>query len=169
MNPVELRTRIIEIFERNRQVPGSYYDEINFLDYLITPPALKSNIKNSFKGVRRYYRFFEEVELTFGICFSLSDQDRYYTLDQFVKKTEERLYKTRSNKQIIRRRLQEKGHYFVELILTLILAIVMAILKVHLISVAITIGYGVAIWWIIGSKLRDKRHNKLLFEKIKKG
>ncbi len=162
MNSEELRTQIIEVFQRNRQTPAADYDESRFLDFLLTPPTSKNNIKNSFKGVRRYYRFFEDIELTFGVCFSLSDQDRFYSIDQFIKKTNERIGKGRGNKQILDRRLDEKDHYFIELILTAILAVVIYFFQLHIITFFTAFGYGIAIWWIVGSKLRSKRHNKQL-------
>lgn len=166
MNSEELKSQIIEVFQRNRQTPNGDYDESRFLDYLLNPPTSKNNIKNSFKGVRRYYRFFEDIELTFGICFSLSDQDRFYTIDQFLKKKNERIGKGRGNKQIIQRRLEEKEHYYIELGLTAALAIIVFFLGLHIITLLAAIGYGIAIWWIVSSKLRDKRHNKKLNEVI---
>ncbi|MTI20966.1 hypothetical protein E1176_08025 [Fulvivirga sp. RKSG066] len=166
MNSEKLKSEIIIVFQRNRQTPNTYYDESRFLDYLLNPPTTKNNIKNSFKGVRRYYRFFEDIELTFGICFSLSDQDRFHSIEQFVKKTNERIRKGRGNKQIIQRRLEEKEHYYVELLLTAVLAIIVFFLGIHIITILALIGYGIAIWWIVSSKLRDKRHNKKLNEVI---
>ncbi|GAA5022116.1 hypothetical protein GCM10011506_01560 [Marivirga lumbricoides] len=162
MNSEELKSQIIEVFQRNRKTPDANYDESRFLDYLLNPPASKNNIQNSFKGVRRYYRFFEDIELTFGICFSLSDQDRFYSVDQFVKKTNERIGKGRGNKQIIQRRLEEKEHYYIELVLTAVLAIIVFFLGIHIITILVAIGYGIAIWWILSNKLRYKRHNKKL-------
>ncbi|MEO1256369.1 MAG: hypothetical protein AAFY41_15980 [Bacteroidota bacterium] len=166
MTPEELKPHIIGIFQRNRQTPNADYDESRFLDYLLKPPTSKNNIKNSFKGVRRYYRFFEDVELTFGICFSLSDQDRFYSVDQFVKKTKERIRKGRGNKMIIERRLEEKDNYSIHIILTLIVAAVIFFLRLHWITVIVGIGYSIAMWWILSSELRTKRHNKKLNEII---
>ncbi|RED94141.1 hypothetical protein C7460_12282 [Marinoscillum furvescens DSM 4134] len=86
MTPEELKPHIIEIFQRNRQTPNADYDESRFLDYLLTAPASKNNIRNSFKGVKRFHQFIDEVELKYGICFSTADLDRFYSLEQFTKK-----------------------------------------------------------------------------------
>lgn len=166
MTTEDIEKTILDIFERTRQKPNSTYDKNHFLDYLIDPPATKDNIKNSFKGVRKYYMFFEGVEQTFGICFSLSDQDRFYSVDKFVTKTKERIDNVRGNKMIIRQRVSEKETYYIEIILTLILALVVAYFKFHFVSFTATILWGTAMWWIIGSKIRDKRHNKTLFKKL---
>jgi hypothetical protein len=102
MKEEELKTIILEIFNTTRQSSGTDYDESHFMDYLIQPPSHRDNIKNSFKGVRKYYNFFSAVELRFGICFSLSDQDKFYSVDKFVLKTKERIENSRGNKMIIR-------------------------------------------------------------------
>lgn len=162
----ELKTQILEIFERNRQTPNADYDESRFLDYLLTPPASKNNIQNSFKGVKRFHQFIDDVELTYGICFSTADLDRFYSVEQFTKKTKERIGKGRGNKMIIQRRLEEKSNYFIQIILTLIFLVVISFLRLHWITVVVGIGYSIAMWWIISSELRTKRHDKTLFEII---
>lgn len=166
MTSNELKKQILEIFQRNRQSPDSNFDEVNFLDYLLNPPASKNKIKNSFKGVRRYYKFFDDIELTFGICFSISDQDRFYSVDEFVEKTKERINKAKGNRMIIKRRLEEKDHYYIEFLFTLILVIICVLFKVHVISMIALICYSIVIWWIVNSKLRYRQHNKLLFKRI---
>lgn len=166
MDNKELKNQIIEIFERNRQSPNSSFEQSHFLDYLLSPPASSNNIKNSFRGVKRYYKFFEDVELTFGICFSLADQDRFYSVDQFVEKTKERIGNKRGNKMIIKRRLEEKAHYNIELILTVLLISIIAYLKIHMVSAVALLGYGISIWWIVGIKIKNNRHNRMLSRKI---
>ncbi|GCC51597.1 hypothetical protein SanaruYs_18230 [Chryseotalea sanaruensis] len=166
MTTEEIEKIILNIFERTRQKPKSTYDRNHFLDYLITPPATKDNIKNSFKGVRKYYMFFEAVEQAFGICFTLSDQDRFYSVQNFVLKTKERIGNVRGNKIIIRQRISERETYYIEFMLTMTLIFIAAFFKVHIASLIVTILWGIAMWWIIGSKIRDRRHNKRLFKRL---
>lgn len=168
MREEELKAEILKIFDKVRQLPGSDFDESHFLDFLIHPASRKNNIKNSFKGVRKYYNFFSAVELRFGICFSLSDQDRFYSVDQFVSKTKERIGNSRGNKMIIKQRVSEKDHYYIEFFLTLTLALVIAFFKIHFITVIGVIFYGVALWWIVGSRLKSKRHDRELYKIIMK-
>jgi hypothetical protein len=162
----DLEARILDLFERTRQKPKSTYDRNHFLDYLIDPPATKDNIKNSFKGVRKYYMFFEAVEQAFGICFTLSDQDKFYSVDKFVSKTKERVGNVRGNKMIIRQRISEKETYYIEFMLTLIFVLIAAYFKIHVVSFIGAILWGIAMWWIIGSRLRGRRHNKRLFKML---
>jgi hypothetical protein len=166
MKEEEIKIIILDTFKRIRQKPEAYFDELRFLDYLIEPPASKDNIKNSFKGVRKYYQFFEAIELVFGICFTLSDQDKFYSIDKFVTKTRERIENVRGNKMIIRQRVTEKDHYYFEFFLTLVLMLLVLYFKIHFVSLVVIIFYGIALWWILGSKLRDKLHNKKLHKVI---
>lgn len=67
---------------------------------------------------------------------------------------------------IIKRRLEEKAHYYFELILTVLIISIIAYLKIHIVSVIALLGCGTAIWWIVRSKIRNKRHNRMLYKKI---
>jgi hypothetical protein len=124
MTTTEIKTLVLEIFQQKLQSPNSYFEEAHFLDYLLDPPAAKNTIKNSFRGIRRHSRFFDEVELTFGICFSEADLDRSYSVDQLGEKVKERLDKGKGNRMILQRRLEEKDWYAIELLLTLMLILV---------------------------------------------
>jgi hypothetical protein len=166
MKEEEVKTIILEIFNKTRQSSVTDYDEAHFMDYLIHPPSARDSIKGSFKGVRKYYNFFSAVELRFGICFSLSDQDKIYSIDKFVLKTKERIESSRGNKMIIRQRIAEKNHYYIEFILTMILVTIIWFFKIHVVSVIGTIFYATGMWWILGSKIRNKRHDKELYKVI---
>jgi len=83
------REIIIGIFEKHREVKYSSFDEEHFLDYLMAKPSGKGAIHNSFCGLRRFNKFWNEIQLTFGICFSLKDRDKNYSLDDFVKRIEQ--------------------------------------------------------------------------------
>jgi hypothetical protein len=162
----EIRAQILEIFNKTRQSPNAEFDESHFLDFLIQPPGKKNNIKNSFKGIKKFNEFFMAVEMEFGICFSLSDEDKFYNIDQFVSKTKERIENTHGNKMIIERRIKEKGNYLAEIILSLVLLFILIIMKVHIISAGAIILYGIVIWWIIKNRSIDRKHNKELYKKI---
>jgi hypothetical protein len=77
MTEIQVRTKILEIFQEERQKPDTNFEESHFLDFLTFPPHRKDNIKNSFKGVKRYHQFMDKLELDFEICFTLSELDRY--------------------------------------------------------------------------------------------
>lgn len=166
MTDIEIKETILKIFKEEKQKPDADFSESHFLDFLTFPAHSKNTIKNSFKGVRRYYRFMDKLELEFGICFSLPDLDKYYSIDSITNKVTERINKRRGNLMILKRRNEEKEKYSFEIILTIILIVIYISLGLNLISIALTIFIGIAIYWILSSKIHNKQHNKKLTKKI---
>ena len=162
----ELRNEILEVFKEQRQSPAGDFDETHFLDFLIHPPSVKNGLRNTFKGARAYYKFFCAMELKYGICFTVSDTDKYYGLDQLVSKVSVRIGNTRGNKKIIRDRMLEKENYMLEIVFMLILIPVVLYFKLHVVSLMALVLYGVAMRWTIGGRIADKRHNKALYKMI---
>ncbi|WP_282125252.1 hypothetical protein [Marinifilum flexuosum] len=167
MTEQEIKDKILEIFKSQRKNPTVDFDESHFMDYLTYPAHPKNTIKNSFKGVRKYYRFMDELELEFSICFSLQDLDKYYTVDKLSKKVLDRIKKGKGNNMILKRRLEQKEKYYFEIALILILAALYYWHGINWISILITIGFGIIIYWILSNKLHSKRHNKRLAERMK--
>ncbi|MEO7977709.1 hypothetical protein [Flavobacterium sp.] len=93
MTEIQVRSKILEVFKEERQKPAALFEEYHFLDFLTFPPHRKDNIKNSFKGVKKYYQFMHKLELEFEICFTLSDLDRGYSVDKITKKVIKELEK----------------------------------------------------------------------------
>lgn len=164
---IEIKNKILEIFNLKRDKPNTRFDESHFLDYLTYPAKEKGQIKNSFVGVRKFHRFLDCVELEFGICFTLSDLDNpYYSIDNLTKKVQERLNKRTGNIIIIKQRIAQKDNFYIEFILLSILISLYIFLKLHLIPIAFTILFGIFFYWITISKLSNNRHNKNLYEVI---
>lgn len=168
MTDIEIKEKILEIFMQERQNPNAYFKESHFLDFLTFPPHRKDNIKNSFKGVRKYYRFMNNLELQFEICFTFSDLDRSYSVDQITKKVKERIGKRRGNIMIIKRRIEEKETYYIEIFLIILLVIIYISWGINLFSILLTFGFGFAIYWILSSKLNTRKHDQKLKLKILK-
>ena len=166
MTETEIKNIILKIFKKERQKPDAEFSESHFLDFLTFPAHPKDTIKNTFKGVRRYYRFMGKLELEFGICFSIPDVDKYYSIDSITKKVIERINKRRGNLMILKRRNEEKEKYGFEIIMSILLILIYILLGLNLISITLTIFIGIAFYWILSSKIRDKKHNKKLTKKI---
>ena len=83
------RERILALFEKHRARPGTPYDESHFKDYLLANPKKKNAVPDSFRGLRRYWAFIEELQLEFAICFAKKDHERNYSVDQFVARVQE--------------------------------------------------------------------------------
>ena len=161
----------MEIFKRERKNPAANFEESHFMDYLTHPAHPKNTIKNSFRGVRKYYRFMDQLELEFAICFSicfsLSDLDRYYSIDSLTKKVLQRIGKGKGNRMILQRRLETKGkmhepHYWIELILGTSTIGFFIWQGLNWISILVAGIFGFAIYWILNSKIYDKKHNQKL-------
>jgi len=152
----------------------SKFDESHFLDYLTYPPKNKGQIKNSFKGVKKYYRFMDSLEIEFSICFTLSDLDNpSYSVNQLTKKVKERINKRKGNLILIKQRIAEKDSCYFELLLVLILAITFFILaitffifKIHWLPFSLSIIFVIIFYWITESKIHNTKHNKKLYKKI---
>ena len=82
------RERILELFEAHRARPGAAFDEAHFLDFLIPEPERIGAVRNSFNGLRRLNRFIDEVQLEFGVYFSVNDRDANPSVEQFIQRIE---------------------------------------------------------------------------------
>jgi hypothetical protein len=162
VNESEIKEIILAHFSKARKNPNAYFAESHFLDYLTFPEHRENSVKNSFKGVRAYYRFMNKLELEFGICFSLPDLDKYYSVDGLTKKVIERLGKRRGNLMILKRRNEEKERYFFEIGLVVVLISLYLKLGMHWITIILTIAFGTVTYWILGAKIQNRNHNKKL-------
>ncbi|WP_316819295.1 hypothetical protein [Pedobacter nyackensis] len=162
MEEPAVKDKILEQFSKSRKDPNAYFEESHFLDYLTSPEHRKDSVKNSFKGVRAYYRFMNALELEFGICFTLPDLDKYYSVDTLTKKVIERISKRPGNLMILKQRNTENERYFFEIGLILILIGVYAWLGIHLVTIVTAIVIGIIIYWIVSSKIHNRNHNKRL-------
>jgi hypothetical protein len=89
MEAVARRERILELFEKHRAVPGAPYDEARFIDYLLANPLGARVVHNSFRGLRRYNAFIDDVQYEFAVCFSRQDFEGNYSLSRFVDRVAE--------------------------------------------------------------------------------
>lgn len=166
MQESDIKEKILEQFSKTRKYPSAYFDESHFLDYLTYPEHRKDSIKNSFKGVRAYYRFMNALELEFGICFTLSDLDTYYSVEGLTKKVIERISKRRGNLMILKQRNGEKDRYLMEIGLILVLIGLNVWLGLHWVTVITTIVFGIVIYWLVSAKNHNRNHNKRLTIKM---
>jgi len=83
------RDRILAIFERHRATPGTAFPEERFLNHLMADPKGPEAVRNSFSGLRRFNAFIDEVQLEFGVCFSMKDLEASYSLPRFEARVRE--------------------------------------------------------------------------------
>ena len=82
------RQRILELFEQHRELPGAPFDEAHFLDFLMAEPKNVGAIRNSFRGLKRFNRFVDDVQYEFAVCLSLDDRESTRSLSNFVERIE---------------------------------------------------------------------------------
>lgn len=104
--PLALRARILELFERHRQAPGTPFDESHFLDFLPAAPKRKGALYDSFAGRWRYNAFIDAVQLEFGICYSFRDFEGNYPLERFMQRTAELVASPKSSLASLRNQRQ---------------------------------------------------------------
>lgn len=166
MTEKEIKNKILEIFKSERSNPSAEFNESHFMDFLTNPAHPKNTIKNSFKGVRKYYRFMDKLEIEFRICFSLSDLDEYYSINKLTKKVLERIKKSKGNKMILKRRNENKEKYTSEIALIIILIGLFYWQGVNWVSITTTILFGIIIYWLLSNKIYYKKHIKKMNERL---
>ncbi len=166
MNKNEVKNTIIEIFNSVRNNPNSSFEESNFMDFLLHPP--NNNVKNSFKGAKKYYLFMDKIELAFGICFKISDLDKYYSIDQLTDKVIERINNKKGNLTILKMRNEEKDTFTFEIILSVILVCIFYWQGINWISLILTSLFGIIIYWTLSNKLYNRKQLQKMNERLKK-
>jgi len=166
MSEQEIKNKILEIFKSERKDSTAAFTESNFMDFLTQPPHKKDTLKNSFRGVRKYYRFMDKLELEFGICFSFSDLDTYYGVDQLTKKVLERIKKEKENKMILQKRNEEKEKYIFEFILLIILIGLFYWQGINWVSLFTFTIFAIIIYWTLSSKIYNKRQLRKMNQRL---
>jgi hypothetical protein len=78
---VSLRDRVVAIFEKHRIAPETPYEKDHVLDFLLPHREKTSALYDSFRGLRRFNAFIDEIQDEFAICFSMKDRDANYSKD----------------------------------------------------------------------------------------
>lgn len=167
-NQEQIKTKVLAIFNACRTQPESPFEPLHFMDFLVAPPSEKHQIRNSFKGANKHGNFLRKIELAFGICFTLADYDTSFTLDEFVKKIEERIHKKASNVKLIKERMNEKNYFIFEIVMLLILSVLYYIFGWHWLPILLSPLLLFAVYWIASRRIKDMLHTKRLSKIILK-
>jgi hypothetical protein len=106
MPPVErLREVILELFEQAREKPRSPYQAERLLAFLTDPPAKSGRrVADTFGGRRRLVRFMNQIQLEMGICFTVNEWERGYSLDDLVGLAAEKMAKPSQGLRLAKQR-----------------------------------------------------------------
>lgn len=161
------REKVVALFEKHRIKPGRPYDEDHFLDFLLHEPKKKRAVYDSFRGLRRFNAFIDEVQYEFAVCFSLKDRDANYSLDKFVDRVKELETSHRSSLASLHNQIQAGPEWNLVVIVNFILLAVAIWLRNNTWAIVALIG---AAAFLNGSFLRfwrrTKRYNASLLSRI---
>jgi hypothetical protein len=117
------RRQIVELFEKHRATPGASYDEHHFLDFLLAEPKKSGALYNSFRGLRRFNAFMDDVQFEFAVCFSLKDRDANYSLPKFVERVIELQKSSRGSLMSVKNQIDAGPGWMVWVVANLVLLI----------------------------------------------
>ena len=135
-----MRARIVELFERHRQRPGTPFDEARFLDHLLAAPARRGAYRDSFGGLRRFNAFLDAVQLEFAVCYSIRDRETEHTLDGFVRRTAELAASRQGSLASLRNQVQRGFGGQVLVVANVLLFPLVAAVHRHPVALAVAVG-----------------------------
>ncbi|TKB46733.1 hypothetical protein [Thalassotalea mangrovi] len=124
----DIKSEIVGIFTKYKHSKDIEFVEENFLDFLIANPSDKGAFRNSFKGLRKYNHFIDEVQLKFGICFSIKDRETNFSLENFTLRVIQLMNSKRSSLKSLRNQMKQPFELNVFLIINLIGISIIAVL-----------------------------------------
>ncbi|HET6777632.1 MAG TPA: hypothetical protein VFH26_01960 [Gemmatimonadales bacterium] len=103
-----IRKRLLSIFEQVRQSPGAPYEPERLLAFLTDPPAPEGRrVADSFAGRRRVVRFMNAIQLESGICFTVKEWDRGFSLEELANLVAVKMAKPDQGLRLARQRLDQ--------------------------------------------------------------
>lgn len=162
-----IRQDVLKRFEENRRDKGSPFNEQSFIDWLVPESKQTGGIHNSFEGKRRFYSFWHQVQLDHGVCFSLKDQEKAYTLDGFVSRIEELKLNPKRSKAALRHQMKYGFEWNISVSMNLpLLAMIVYTRQWPVVAVLIVFFVLYANYKHISYHFRQKRYEKLLWSSL---
>lgn len=163
----EIKEKVLGIFHQHRQNPSLPFEEEYFLDFLLAKKIKQGSIRNSFRGLAKYNRFMESLQMEYSICLKVEDKQKNYSLDELVEKVEERLAHPKSSQAAMRYLLRRPFEWKLFLFLNAFLITVASLsyrlpFLFMLILMLLILVNGI----LINIHFREKRFAKNLAEKV---
>ena len=157
-------TKVLELFEKHRNEPGAAFDELHFLDFLMSHPKDKGSFRNSFSGLRRFNALWDEVQLEFGVCFSIKDRETDYSLEDFCERIEQLRNSKRSSTASLRNRAKDNRFEWNIFVFANLILIVLALFLSSLKFIAAIFWLGIAYlnYKLVDSYLKEKKYIRKL-------
>ncbi|PDT35755.1 hypothetical protein CO671_15750 [Rhizobium sp. M10] len=150
----EARTKIIRLFEKHRATPGAPYDEDHFLDFLLADPKRKGALYDSFRGLRRFRAFLDDVQYELEVCFSIEDREANYPLNKFIARAMELQQSRRGSLRSLQRQINAGPGWGVLIVADVLLLTIgsflsgslWALTTVVTLAVAVNISFALFAW-----------------------
>lgn len=160
-------SKVLELFNKHRKLPSADFDSSHFADFLLKEPCGRGAFRNSFSGLRRFNAFWDEVQLEFGVCFSIKDRETDYSLEEFCIRIEQLVESSRSSKASLRNRAKYGFEWNVFLVGNLLLvALLIALKDLAVVVVPIWVGIFALNYVVISNHFKEKRYIKDLEARI---
>lgn len=162
------KQQIVEIFERHREAPATPFDENRFLDYLLLNPKQSRAVYDSFRGLKRFNMFIDEVQLRCSVYFSIKDRDAHYPLNRFVERIEQLRSSPHSSIASLNNQIKRNSRGSTAIVGTnflVLIAIIYAWKSPVWLAVVMLIAVAANVWFVRTS-LRENRYNKTLLAQL---
>lgn len=160
-------TKVLELFEKHRKTPGAEFDESRIFDFLQKRPKAKGAFRNSFSGLRRFNAFWDDVQMEFGVCFSMKDWETNYSLDRFSARIEELRKSMRSSKASLKNRASVRFEWNIFIFGNVMLvAIALGLQRIEILSAIIWLGVVLLNYVLVASYLKERKYIKRLEARI---
>ena len=153
-----IRDEVLNCFEKNRQEPGLPFEEDHFIDYLVVKPRFTK---------KRFFKFWEQVQLEQGICFSFKDREKNYSLDAFIERIKELQENPKSSKAALRYQMKYRFEWTISIFMNSILvsALIFA-LKCPVVAIPVALHTAYANYKHISFHFSEKRYLNELWKKL---
>jgi hypothetical protein len=159
--------KVIEIFNKYRKNFSDKFEPSQFLDFLLVNYTHSGDFRKSFLGLHRFNNFLDEIQMFFGICFSIKDREANYSLDKFCERIEYLIESLRSSKASFRNRSNSHFDFnFFTIVNLLFILFILAIFENFLFLTFVLIVFFIINYFFIESYFKEKKYIKELYLKI---
>ena len=107
-----IKEDVLATFEAHREERGAPLEDDRFLDFLMRDPGeRRAAFRNSFRGLRRYNAFIDDIQQQYAICFSERDRERDFSLSQFLDRVHALQESRKSSLASLQRQIRSGGEW----------------------------------------------------------
>ncbi len=104
----DTKSELRAIYSRHRKNPKLPYDEETFLNFLRQQPR-PGNIVESQRELWRRIAFYDDIDITFGICLDRGDYDKRWSLEALATHIDKKRGDAPGQIELVNQRIEEQG------------------------------------------------------------